>query len=184
MRSPRRRLAIMLLAASLFSAPGCLVLSMSSFYDDRQITFDERLVGTWIDNDDHVTAVLERGPWRSYRVTYTHPTETGVLTGYLFRRGAALYFDLVPVGGVDPGSFLLPAHALLKIAIDDPTHATAAPMSFDWFDRAFRAHTLPPAVDATRGQHFQVVLAGDPAATRSWVFTAPHWSEAVSLEKK
>jgi hypothetical protein len=183
-RSPRRLLALVALAGSLLGAPGCLVLSMSSFYQDTQITFDDRLVGTWIDNDDHVTAVLERGPWRSYRVTYTHPTEKGVLTGYLFRRGDARYLDLVPVSGVDPGSFLLPSHALLKISIDDDTHATAAPLSFDWFDRAFRAHALPSSVDATRGQHFQVVIGGDPAATRTWIFTAPHWGEPVSFQKQ
>jgi hypothetical protein len=163
---------------------GCLVLSMSSFYDDKQITLDDRLVGTWVDNDDHVTAVLERGPWRSYRVTYTHPTEKGVLTGYLFRRGGALYFDLMPVSGVDPGSFLLPSHALLKISIDGDTDATATPMSFDWFDRAFRAHALPGTLAAARGQHFQVVLSGDPAQTRAWVFASPHWGETVNFKKQ
>lgn len=179
----KRALTALALVCVTLGAPGCLVLSMSSFYEDKQITFDERLIGTWVDNDDHVTAVLERGPWHSYRVTYTHPTEKGVLTGYLFRRGDALFFDLVPVSGVDPGSFLLPSHALLKITIDGDADATATPMSFDWFDRAFRARTLPASLDASRGQHFQVVLAGDPAQTRAWVFASPHWGEAVSFRK-
>ena len=64
-------------------AAGCLVLSLNPAYDDESLAWDGRLVGNWEDTDDRASLTIERGEWRSYKVHYVHPIETGDLTGYL-----------------------------------------------------------------------------------------------------
>ena len=78
-------------------APGCLVVSLNPVYDDTTLAWEPALVGQWIDADDKATLDIGRGEWRSYRVHYEHPIETGDLTGYLTIVGNDKYLDLMPV---------------------------------------------------------------------------------------
>ena len=66
---------------------GCLVLSLAPLYDSESMGWDARLVGSWIDEDDHASMEIGRAEWQSYRVHYVHPIETGDLTGYLTEAG-------------------------------------------------------------------------------------------------
>ncbi len=59
---------------------GCLVLSVNPGYDEATLGWDPRLVGTWTDADDKASLQIERGEWKSYRIHYVHPIETGDLT--------------------------------------------------------------------------------------------------------
>jgi hypothetical protein len=157
-----------MLIAAAATASSCLVLGLDRFYDDTDLTFDVRLVGTWIDADDNVTATIERSEWRSYRVTFTHPTESGVLTGYLFQQGGRQYLDLTPVRGQDQGSFVLPAHAVLRVAIGDGEVEVSA-LSYDWFSEAMASGLLPASLPATKSDRDQIVLAATGAALRRWL---------------
>ena len=153
------------------ASSGCVVVALQHFFDERSLTSDDRLLGTWVDGDDHVTVTVERGEWRSYRITYDHPTEKGTLTAFLFKANGQLYLDLMPVKGVDPGSFTVPAHALLRVTIGNVV--TVSPLRFDWFDAAFDAHTLPPALSAARGERSQLVLGATAAALVKWLAGRP-----------
>ena len=75
------RFRVLALLAIALSTQACLVLGLDRFYDEPSITFDERLLGNWRPADDNVTVTVERSDWRSYRIQYVHPTETGALTG-------------------------------------------------------------------------------------------------------
>ena len=90
--------------------PGCLVISVQPAYEGDSIGFDPALVGAWQDVDDNASMTIERGEWKSYRVHYVHPIETGDLTGYLTAIDDARYLDLMPARGEDSGSFVIPAH--------------------------------------------------------------------------
>jgi hypothetical protein len=158
----------LLLGVLLLGSGGCLVLSVGRFYDEREIVFDERLVGAWTAADDNVTATVERSEWRSYRIQYGHPTESGVLTGYLFKRGDALYLDLTRVRGQDFGVFVVPGHALVRVAFGQ-NEVTLTPLSYDWFFRAMNARTLPGAFRASRSERDQVVLGDDRGAFWQWL---------------
>ena len=74
---------VWLLVAALLAAPGCLVVSLHPVHDDESIGYDPALVGTWTDAEDNASITIEPGEWRSYKVHYVHPIETGDLTGYL-----------------------------------------------------------------------------------------------------
>jgi len=166
----RSRLVLAVLLGVAANA-GCLVLSVGRFYDDAAIVFDDRLVGSWKAADDNVTAVVERSEWRSYRIQFTHPTETGVLTGYLFKRGDALYLDLTLVRGKDFGVFIVPGHVLVAVTVTSEAEISMAPLSYDWFNKGLTGRTLSAALKASRGERDQVVLGGDRAPFWQWLDT-------------
>jgi hypothetical protein len=169
----RFRLAIAMIAITL-TTEGCLVLGLDRFYDEPSIAFDERLLGSWRDADDNVTVTVERSDWRSYRIQYTHPTETGTLTGYLFKQGATTYLDLAPVRGKDFGSFVVPAHGLVRVTLGtDPREVTVGPLSFDWFAKALAEQTLPASIRATKGERDQIVLAAGRVEFQAWLAARP-----------
>jgi hypothetical protein len=150
------------------AGPGCLVVALDRFYDEPTIVFDDRLLGAWLDADDNVTVTVERSDWRAYRVQYVHPTETRVLSAYLFKVRDALYLDLSPQRGEDQGLFLLPAHTLLKVAIG-AKDVTVTPLDFDWFLAALMKKALPSELNAMRGERNQIVLSADRAALVRWL---------------
>jgi hypothetical protein len=172
--SVRRLVAAGVIAACCAVSSGCLALSLARFYDETAVLVDDRLIGTWVDADDNVTLAVARSEWRSYRVDYVHPVEKGQLTAYLFRTGAggAWYVDATPVRGQALGSFVLPAHALLRVTVA-ADELTVAPLSFDWASEALAKRTLPPALAGFRGERDQVLLAAPPAALQSWLSSLP-----------
>jgi hypothetical protein len=179
------RLAVLAVLTAIAS-PGCLVLALDRFYDEPSIIFDERLLGTWVAADDNVTVTVARSDWRAYRVQYVHPTETRVLTAYLFRVRETLYLDLSPPRGEDAGLFLLPAHTLLRATIG-ARELSVAPLDFDWFSGALTKQTLPADLHATRGERNQVVLGADRAGLMRWLAargeTDPAFGEPVVFRK-
>lgn len=160
----------LVLLAVVLAAPGCLVLALDRFYDEPSIAFDERLLGSWRDADDNVTVTVEKSDWRSYRIQYVHPTETGWLTGYLFKQGNVTYLDLTPIRGKDFGSFVVPAHALVRVTVGaDARDVTVTPLSFDWFVRALADKTLPASLNPTRGERDQILLAATQPQLQAWL---------------
>ncbi len=164
----RRGLAALAVVAISIATSGCLVLGLDRFYDEPAIIFDERLLGSWKDDDDNVTAVIERSEWRSYKIKFTHPIETGTLTGYLFKEGTSTYLDLTPVRGQDGGSFVMPGHALVRVTIA-ADEMTVAPLAHEWFMRALAAKTLPASLQGFRSEREQIILAAPRAALRRWL---------------
>jgi hypothetical protein len=158
--------AAVALAAALASS-GCLVLALHPAYDDAGLTWDPALVGTWYDSDDRVTVTIERGEWRSYRITYEHPIEKGVLTGYLTSVGDAYFLDLSPVRGQDYGSFLLPVHALLRIQ-RAPDRITVQALDYDRFATASKQGGLV-GLPATLDHKQNAVITASTTALRQWL---------------
>jgi hypothetical protein len=165
---------ILALAAVAISTQACLVLGLDRFYDEPSITFDERLLGNWRDADDNVTVTVERSDWRSYRVQYVHPTETGALTGYLFKQGSATYLDLVAVRGKDLGSFVVPVHGLVRVTFAaDPREVTVAPLSFDWFVKGLADQALTASLHPMKGERDQILLGASRVELQRWLKARP-----------
>jgi hypothetical protein len=158
-------LVVVALVASASS--GCLVLSLHPAHDDASIVWDPALVGTWVNDEDRVTAVLGRGEWRSYRIDYEHPIEKGTLTGYLTTLGAQTYLDVSPVRGQDHGSFLIPVHALLRIERQAET-LTVQALDYDRFSRAAKQGGLP-GLPMTVDQKQNTILTASTVAFRKWL---------------
>lgn len=148
------------------------MLSLNPAYDDESLGWDPALLGNWVDEDDTASVEIEQGEWRSYRVRFTHPTETGELTGYLTAIGDARYLDLMPARGQDRGSFLIPVHVMLRIRVDRD-RLELAPLSYDWFFDRLRGGTPPAGVQVVLDQKENAVIVSPTAKLRAWLRRQP-----------
>jgi hypothetical protein len=159
-----------LLLASIWSS-GCLVLALQPAYDAESVVFDEALAGRWENADDGAKAAIERGEWRSYKVSYTDRFSTRTFQGNLTKIGATTFLDLTEMRGADPGPFLVPVHGLFRITRSGDT-LTAAPLEYAWFMRATTQKTLgrlTVAIDDRRN----VVMTAPTSEIRRWLTRAP-----------
>lgn len=161
-----RRTALLTLA--LLWAPGCLVLSLHPAYDDETIAWDPELVGSWIDADDNVTMEVERGEWKSYRITYVHPIETATVTGYLTAIGDERYVDVMPARGEDRGSFLVPIHVVLHVRLD-ADRLELTPLSYDRFIDLLRARQALTGLHVVPDQKKNALIVSPTARLRTWL---------------
>jgi hypothetical protein len=161
-----KRLLLFVLAATF--APGCLVVSLNPVYQDDTIGWDATLLGSWQDAEDKSSIEIERGEWRSYRIKYVHPIETGTLTGYLTSIGDDRFLDVMPARGEDRGSFLIPVHAVLRLRLDGD-RLELTPLSYDWMDDRLRAATRIPGLDVVRDQKENALLVSSTAVLREWL---------------
>jgi hypothetical protein len=177
-RSIRRLLAVSTLSVSAtLAAPGCLVLSLNPGYDDGSLEWEAELVGRWQSVDDNVSVEIERDEWRSYRIHYVHPIESGDLTGYLMSIGSARYLDVAPARGRDPGSFLIPVHALLRVTLEGD-RLEVTPLSYDWFRDRLRSPKKIAGLSATLDQKENALITSPTAGLRTWLRGVPAASPA------
>lgn len=169
-RSLARRL--LLLIIGLWGASGCLVISVNPAYDDESIGFDPALVGAWQDVEDNASLTIERGEWKSYRVHYVHPIETGDLTGYLTAVDDTRYLDVMPARGEDRGSFVIPVHVVLRVRLEgDELELT--PLSYDWFFDRLRAATPIAGLRVALDQKENALIVSPAARLRDWLRVQP-----------
>lgn len=165
------RLAL-LLAAAVLAAPGCLVLGLHPAYDDEAIGWDPLLLGTWHDADDNVTVRIERGEWRSYRIHYTHPIESGEVTGHLTAIDDVRYLDVMPATGEDRGAFVVPVHAVVRMELDgDRLELTA--LSYDWFFDRLKGRRPVPGLEVALDQKENALISAPTARLREWLRRQP-----------
>ena len=159
--------ALLTIALATFSS-GCLVLSLNPGYDESTLGWDPRLVGAWTDADDKASLQIERGEWKSYRIHYVHPIETGDLTGYLTAIGDERYLDVMPSRGEDRGSFLIPVHAVLHLRLEGD-RLELTPLSYDWFSEQLRAGRAIPGLNVAFDQKENALLVTPAERFREWL---------------
>lgn len=162
--------AVVLVAAVV--APGCLVISVYPAYEGETIGFDPALVGAWQDGDDTASMTIERGEWKSYRIHYVHPIETGDLTAYLTAIDDTRYLDLMPARGEDRGSFVIPVHLVLRVALDGD-RLELTPLSYDWFFDRLHAGAPVPGLDVALDQKDNALIVSPVARMREWLRRQP-----------
>ena len=179
------RVLVVFLATVLSS--GCLVLSVNPGYDDTTIAWDANLVGYWVDADDKASIQIERSEWKSYRIHYVHPIETGDLTGYLTAVGNQRYLDVTPARGADRGSFLLPLHVILHLRLEGDT-LELTPLAYDWCAEQLRAGKGISGLSATLDQKENVLLMTPVDRFRDWLrvqsVDGPAFGAAATFARK
>jgi hypothetical protein len=153
------------------SSSACLVVSLQPLYDDASVVFEEALVGRWEDADDQISATVERGDWKSYKISYTDRSSTRPLNGNLTSVENVLFLDLTELRGSDPGPYLVPVHGIFRVTLDDDT-LTATPLDYGWFTRAVAQKTggrLNLALDDRRN----VVMTSPTDEIRRWLVRPP-----------
>jgi len=176
-------LAVLLALASLSS--GCLVLTLQPIYDDGSLEVDETLAGTWRGREQAVTVVVQRGEWKSYRVTYTDRSTSYALVAYLTKIGDSLFLDLTPERGLEVGPLMIPAHGACRVRREGDK-VTIAPLDYDWFMEAIRAKTLARLETALDSRQ-NVLLTSKTLVLRAWILahlkTADVFSEPITFTR-
>jgi len=162
-------LSALLLAATVSS--GCLVLALQPAYDSESVVFDEALLGQWENPDDGAKAAIERGEWRSYKVTFTDRFSTRSFQGNLTKLGGTSFLDVTEMRGADPGPFLVPVHGIVRLTLARDT-LTAALLDYDWLTRAMTARSLGRPAAAMDDRRNAVVTA-PTSELRRWLLRAP-----------
>src|SRR5262245_17688199 len=168
----RRIKAIILVACIAVLSQGCLVVSIYPCYDDSTLGWDSNLIGTWIDADDKSSLQIQRAEWKSYRIHYVHPSETGDLTGYLTMIGNDRFLDVMPARGEDRGSFLIPVHAFLRLRLDDD-QLELTPLSYDWFYDRLNAGKPIARLDVSFDQRQNALIVSGVSRLRDWLRAQP-----------
>jgi len=165
------RLRFLAIIAVAVTASGCLVVTLQPVYDDQSVFFDEAMLGHWENAEDGVRATIEKGEWKSYRITYAERSTTRVFQGNVTRIGAGVFLDLTEMRGADPGPYLVPVHGIARIALKDDT-LTVSMLDYEWFMQAMTRKTLGrlnAAVDDRRN----AVMTAPTGELRRWLAQAP-----------
>jgi hypothetical protein len=165
-----RRLLPFLLA--LVAAPGCLVITLNPAYDGETIGWEPALLGQWQDVDDNASMEIERGEWKSYRIKYVHPIESGTLTGYVTSIGDERFLDVMPARGEDRGSFLIPAHVVLRVDLEGD-RLELTPLSYDWMYERLRGRMRVVGLDVVFDQKENALIVSSTSALRTWLRKQP-----------
>ena len=159
-----------LFVASLL-ASGCLVVTLQPAYDDQSLIFEETLLGQWENAEDSTRATIERGQWRSYKITFVDRTGTRVFQGNLAKIGAATFLDLTELRGADPGPLLVPVHTVARLSVK-ADELEVALLDYEWFTRAMSRKTLgrlSTAVDDRRN----AVITATTGEIKRWLAQTP-----------
>jgi hypothetical protein len=134
--------------------------------------WDPRLVGAWADLDDNASMEIARAEWKSYRIHYVHPIETGDVTAYLTSVGDERYLDVMPARGAERGSFLIPVHGLLRVRID-ADRLEVTPLSYDWLADRLRRNLPIAGLAVALDQKENALVVSPTARLRSWLRAQP-----------
>ncbi len=159
---------LLVFTAAVLCSSGCLVVSLNPLYQDDTIGWDAALLGSWQDVDDKSSLEIERGEWKSYRIKYVHPIETGALTGYLTAIGDDKFLDVMPARGEDRGSFLVPVHTVVRLRLDGD-RLELTPLSYDWMNERLRAGTRIAGLNVVLDQKENALVVSSTATLRGWL---------------
>jgi len=117
-----KKLLFYLLAALL---AGCIT-SLHPLYTDKELTFEEKLLGTWVE-DDQRWEFTKAGEEKAYDLTVVDDSKKGEFTAHLLKIDKMLFLDLFPKDTEleEANDFykfhLLPVHTFMKIEQIEPT---------------------------------------------------------------
>jgi hypothetical protein len=97
-----------------------------------------------------------------------HPIENGTLTGHLTAIGDQRFLDVMPLRGEDRGSFVIPAHVVLRVDLDGD-RLELTPLSYDWFADRIRAGQPMPGLSAALDQKENALVVSPTSALRAWL---------------
>jgi hypothetical protein len=163
---------LVLLALALGLAPACLVVTVNPTHERDELVWEPALIGTWESAEDKSSVVVDKGEWQSYRLQYTHPIETGQLTGYLTRIGKSQFLDVMPARGEDRGSFLVPVHVTLRVKLDGD-RLEITPLSYDWFFDHLKTKAAVPGLNVALDEKENALIVSPTSVVRAWIARQP-----------
>lgn len=158
-------------AALALCVGGCVVTSIYPYYTEKDLVFDARLLGNWMEaghtNTDEYAKIEQSGA-KSYCITTFAAGQTGGSDAHLFRLKQQLFLDTCQTNNsVD----YVPVHQIAKVTLG--TEVTAANLNYDWLEkllkenpREIRHMTLREKHDDERGR---IVLTAETRDLQSFI---------------
>ena len=113
-----RSAKILILLGMAIFLTGC-VPSLHPLFTDKDLVFDQALVGTWVDEDGKNTWEFRKSGENAYELVYTENEEPAKFQAHLLKLGGFLFLDVFPEepemkNGLYKG-LLIPAHGFSRI---------------------------------------------------------------------
>ncbi len=165
-------------------AQGCLIVSIHPLYTEKDVVFDEALLGTWGDvSGDEETWVFEQAEEKAYRMTVNEAgKEPGQFEAHLVKLGEYLFLDLYPEepDGVNEffTSHVIPAHSIWRATIAGDTLSLAG-LNYDWLTQEIDAGRLDIEHEKLKDL---LVLTGKPKDLQMFVLKHPHEAFETDLD--
>ena len=122
----RRRTTVLAVVAALLGLAGCYpVPSIHPFYNEREVGFDENLLGLWATEDGKQILRFEDAGESAYKVAYLAEDKWSKYAVRLVRLGGESYLDVMPdkdayQAAIEPQAFLplVNTHTLYHVELD------------------------------------------------------------------
>jgi hypothetical protein len=185
----RSKIAL-LIAGIAFLLAGCVVSSVSPFYDEKEVIFEPNLVGEWTnDHDPAETWKFAKEGEKRYAVRYTNSEKvTNDLEGCLFKLESHLLLDLFAKDKAD-NLTIIPAHILMKASLDGAALKLST-LDYEWLDKllqknpsALRHHRIRTGPGA---DDYRLVLTADTAELQAFLvknFGTIQWTDLDPLKR-
>jgi len=125
---------------------GCFIKSLYPFYTKKDIVFDTKIIGTWLDNDSSMWKIKQQIKWpiapdSSYQVEIIEKDGSiASFNAHLFQLSNQLYLDFYPNGKIVSNDLveenIVLTHSLAKIEY------TANSIKIQWFNEVWLEHLL------------------------------------------
>ncbi len=140
-----KHIPLLTLAGATVLLTGCdsPALSLHPLYEDEDVVFEPRLLGSWSGQDQGDVFTFAASPDKSYRLVWSTSDKTHILRARLVRLQRTLFLDLTADSTGE--LFVLPVHAFAKIRLDGDVFHYAL-LDSGWLERTLESN--PAAVEA------------------------------------
>jgi len=125
---------------------GCFIKSLYPFYTKKDIVYDPKIIGTWLDNDSSKWIIKQRMKWpiapdSSYQVEIVDKEGKQCrFNAHLFRLNSQLYLDFYPSGKIGSNDIveasIVLTHSLAKIGY------SSSKLKIQWFNEVWLGQML------------------------------------------
>lgn len=176
------------LAAAAVIFAGCVVTSISPYYTQTDLIYEQGLAGNWISTKGGSEVWrFEQSDAKAYRFTRIEERKASVMEAHAFKLEGQVFLD---IRSLDQNFEVIPAHYLLKVTQLTPT-LRMSQLDNDWLvallekdPKAARHHI----VTGERPEERRVVLTGDTEELQKFFIkhlkTAEAWNESFEFKKE
>ena len=146
----RKITGILFLAIGLL-ASGC-IYSLHPFYQDKDVIFDESLLGEWEAENGDQTTISRQG--KDAYLLVSEPHDGGKkysFSVHLFKLGKGTFMDMTTNSEDTPVPLAVPAHSLTKIDIGQD-QITVQGLNYDYLEKLSKKKKIPVAYTMIKGQ--------------------------------
>lgn len=169
----KKRNLIATVAATVLLA--ACIPSVYPFYTDKDVVFDQRLVGEWqekTDSDHPEVWTFESSTNNGFKLTVLEDGKTGQFSAHLFQLKHEQFLDLIPTdcnyatNQADLVAYsMFPGHLLLRVGQIEPSLKLAT-SDYDWLEKFLEKN---PSAVAHHTEYDRIVLTADTADLQKFV---------------